>query len=58
MCAQGRASDGWIETTSGFRLPKAADFVDARDDPTDLFDSNRSVLCLNDKGEVTSYDIG
>lgn len=55
---QGRANDGWIETESGWRFPKAANFVDARDQPTDEFFSERGVFCLNDKGEVTSYDIG
>jgi hypothetical protein len=55
--AQGRAVDGWIETNSGFRLPKAARFDDRRDNPEDLFTSDRGVFCLNDRGEVTSYDV-
>lgn len=56
--AQGRANDGWIETNGGFRLPKAADFYDARDHPDDVFASDRGVFCLNERGEVTYYDIG
>jgi hypothetical protein len=55
--AQGRAVDGWIETSSGFRLPKAAGFRDPRDHPTDLFSSDRGTFCLNERGEVTSYDV-
>lgn len=55
---QGRASDGWIETNGGFRLPKAADFYDSRDNPDDEFASDRGVFCLNERGEVTSYAIG
>lgn len=58
MIGQARGVDGWIETEAGYRLPKAADFQDARDNPTDLFVSDRGVFCLNDRGEVTSYDIG
>ena len=54
--AQGRASDGWIETESGFRLPKAAGFSDpTRDNPSDLFTSDQGWFCLNEKGEVTRY---
>ena len=53
---QGRARDGWIETNGGYRLPKAADFRDMRDSPNDEFASDRGTFCLNDKGEVTSYD--
>lgn len=55
---QGRARDGWIETNSGFRLPRASDFTDARDYPNDEFASDRGVFCLNERGEVTSYAIG
>lgn len=55
--AQGRANGGWIETESGFRLPKAADFSDPRDNPSDLFASDQGMFCLNDQGEVTSYDV-
>jgi len=53
---QGRARDGWIETNGGFRLPKAADFRDMRDNPNDEFASDRGTFCLNERGEVTSYD--
>ena len=55
---QGRADDGWIETVDGFRLPKAADFHDFRGNPDDTFTSPTGVFCLNERGEVTSYDIG
>ena len=53
--AQGRMNDGWIETTSGFRLPIAPGFHDPRDRQDDVFASDRGVFCLNERGEVTNY---
>lgn len=35
--AQGRDNDGWIETTSGFRLKKAHDFSDWRNPKSDEY---------------------
>jgi hypothetical protein len=54
---RGRLNADWIETTGGFRLPKAAAFRDARARPEDDFASDQGVFCLNEDGEVTSYDI-
>jgi hypothetical protein len=54
--SQGRLVSGWIDTTAGFRLPKAAGF-----DPgyarNNEFTSDRGGFCLNEAGEVTSYDV-
>jgi hypothetical protein len=57
MGGYGRAVDGWIETAGGWRLRKAADFLDRRGDSDDLFDSERGVFCLNERGEVFYYDV-
>ncbi len=58
MGGYGRSADGWIETAAGWRLHKAADFRDTRDQPDDLFSSERGVFCLNERGEVFYYSIG
>jgi hypothetical protein len=55
--ARGRLNAGWIDTTDGFRLPKATDFRDARARPDEEYASDQGVFCLNEDGEVTSYDI-
>jgi len=54
--SQGRPVDGWIETTAGFRLPKATGF-DPGYSPNNEFTSDRGGFCLNAAGEVTSYDV-
>lgn len=55
--AQGRAAGDWIETTTGFRLPKSSAFADARSPRSAEFTSDQGVFCLNERGEVTSYDV-
>lgn len=54
--SQGRVAGEWIETTSGFRLKKAPQFVDVRDPASDEFTSDRGGFCLNSGGEVTRYE--
>ena len=50
----GRDSNGWIETSDGFRLRKSIRF-----DPAYFTDGNyqspRGYFCLNESGEVTGY---
>lgn len=55
--AQGRSVGDWIETTTGFRLPKSSAFVDARSRRSAEFTSDQGVFCLDQRGEVTSYDV-
>jgi hypothetical protein len=52
--SQGRLVGGWIDTTAGFRLTKAAKF-DPGSSVGGEFASDRGGFCLNDAGEVTGY---
>ena len=47
--ARGRNNAGWIETTHGWRLPKATDFRDAWARPDKEFASDQGVFCLNER---------
>lgn len=54
----GRDAGAWIETTGGFRLPKAPDFAPRSSywvGRTE-FTSSQGYFCLNEQGEVTSYE--
>lgn len=53
--SQGRQIDRWIDTTAGLRLPKAGHF-DPGDSVRGEFGSDLGGFCLNEVGEVTSYD--
>jgi len=50
----GRDAGQWIETSSGFRLPKAANFDPGSTDGKE-FALPLGGFCINEKGEVTSY---
>jgi hypothetical protein len=50
----GRDAGSWIETSAGFRLPKAATFDPGITDGKE-FALPLGGFCLNEKGEVTSY---
>lgn len=54
--SQGHADGEWIETSTGFRLRKAATFVDPRDADGDDFPSDRGGFCLSEGAEVTRYE--
>jgi hypothetical protein len=52
---RGRDEGATVATEEGLRLKKAADFVAPRD--TDgIYDTPNYRFCLNDRGEVASYD--
>jgi hypothetical protein len=54
LASSGRDAGDWIETSAGFRLPKAATFDPGATDGKE-FALPLGGFCLNDKGEVTSY---
>jgi hypothetical protein len=52
---RGRDDGATVVTEVGLRLPKAIGFI-APNDTDGIYDTPNYWFCLNDKGEVTSYE--